>query len=108
MRGAGASVVTPHEAELAGASDESWLSAIGARGWLALMRDQNVRRRPLERRALIGSGIGAFICTAGEATAEETASAVLRLLRRMSNVAASERKPFIFAFGLSGGLRSIL
>ena len=107
MRAAGATVVTPYDAELAGVSDESWLTAIGPRGWLALMRDQNIRRRPLERRALAAAGVGAFVCTAGEATAEETTAAVIRLLRRMINVAVSETRPFICAFGLGGTLRAI-
>src|SRR5215475_9546581 len=59
MRRAGATVVTPYEAGLAGASDESWLAAIGERRWLALMRDQNIRRRLLERRALVAAQVGA-------------------------------------------------
>jgi hypothetical protein len=37
MREAGANVVTPFDAELVGATDESWLSAIGPGGWLALI-----------------------------------------------------------------------
>ena len=55
MRQAGATVVTPFEAGLAGAADESWLTTIGQRRWLALMRDQNIRRRLLERQALVAA-----------------------------------------------------
>ncbi len=107
MREAGAKVVTPYEEGLAGTTDESWLSAIGARHWLALMRDQNIRRRPLERRALVAAKVGAFVCIAGEATAEETSTAVISLLKKMINFASSERRPFICTFGLGASLRQI-
>ena len=107
MREAGASLVTPFEAGLAGSTDEQWLAAIGEKGWLALMRDQNIRRRALERRALVAAGVGAFVCTAGEATAGEVRAAVVALLPKMVNVAASEPRPFIFTFGLAGKLRQI-
>jgi len=101
MREAGANVVTPYDGGLAGSTDESWLAVIGYRRWLALLRDQNIRRRPLERRALVAAGVGAFICTAGEATAEEVTTVVLSLLEKMANVGVSERRPFIFTFGLA-------
>lgn len=107
MSEAGANVVTPYEVQLAGATDESWLSTIGARRWLALMRDQNIRRRPLERRALVSAKVGAFVCIAGEATADETATAVISLLKKMVNIASSERRPFICTFGLGASLRQI-
>ena len=107
MRQAGATVVTPFEAGLAGATDESWLTTIGQRRWLALMRDQNIRRRLLERQALVAAEVGAFVCVAGEATAEETASVVTSLLRKMARIATSERRPFIYTFGLAPTLRPI-
>jgi hypothetical protein len=107
MREAGSNVVTPYDGGLAGMTDESWLAAIGPRRWLALMRDQNIRRRPLERQALVAAKVGAFVCIAGEATAEETAIAVISLLKKMVNIASSERRPFICTFGLGGSLRQI-
>ena len=107
MRESGATVRTPYDDGLAGSSDESWLTTIGQRGWLAMMRDQNIRRRSLERRALVSAGVGVFVCTAGEATANETAAAVILLLRKMVNIGTSERRPFIYTFTLRGALRQI-
>jgi PIN like domain len=107
MREAGANIVTSFETGLAGSTDEKWLAAIGEKSWLALMRDQNIRRRSLERRALVAAGVGAFVCTAAEATAGEVRAAVTALLQKMVNVAVSEPRPFIFTFGLAGRLRQI-
>lgn len=107
MKSIGANVVTPYEVGLAGSPDESWLDAIGKQRWVALMRDQNIRRRPLERRALAAARVAAFVCIAGEATAEETALAVTSLLQKMANIAFSEHRPFIYTFGLGGSMRQI-
>ena len=107
MRAAGASVTTPYEAELAGSTDENWLVAVGERRWLALMRDQNIRRRALEKQALVSAEVGAFVCTAGEGAAGETTEAIVALLQKMVSIAASERRPFIYTFGLRGSLRQI-
>jgi hypothetical protein len=107
MRQAGASIVTPFDAGLAGATDDVWLSAIGRKHWLALMRDQNIRRRPLERQALVAAGVGAFVCIAGEATAVEITGTVVALLPKMMNVAITEPRPFIFTFGLGKKLRRV-
>ena len=107
MREAGAQVVTPYEGGLAGTTDESWLAHIGSRQWLALMRDQNIKRRALERRALVAAKVGAFVCTTGEATADEVTTVVLRLIKKMANIGVSEPRPFVYTFGLSGLLRQI-
>ena len=107
MREAGAQVVTPYEGGLAGSTDESWLAHIGSRRWLALMRDQNIKRRALERRALVSAKVGAFGCTTGEATADEVTAVVLKLIQKMVNIGVSEPRPFVYTFGLSGHLRQI-
>lgn len=107
MRGAGASVVTPYDGGLAGSTDESWLALIGSRRWIALMRDQNIRRRALERRALVSSKVGAFVCIAGEATADEVTAVILSLIKKMVNIGHSELRPFVYTFGLAGSLRQI-
>jgi hypothetical protein len=46
-----------------GLKDETWLRDVGRRGWVVLMKDDAIRRRPLERDALIGGGVRAFCLT---------------------------------------------
>lgn len=107
MREAGATVRHPGEAFPLGAHDKVWLSKCGTRGWIVLMRDQRIRRRPLELAALTGAGVAAFVCTAGQATAGETANTVTRLLPRFVNIVTSETKPLLYTFGLSGSLNRV-
>lgn len=99
MTAAGAQVRTPADLAGFGARDEQWLPLAAASGWLVLMRDQRVRYRELEKRALSQAGAGAFVFTGGQATAADTADTVCRLLRKFANVNRSERKPFLFSFG---------
>ena len=68
------------------------------------MRDKHVRRRPLELAALRAANVVAFVCTAGQATAEDTAGAVARLVHKFVNVSISEPRPCLYTFGLGGSL----
>jgi hypothetical protein len=68
------------------------------------MRDQRIRYRKLEKEALKAYGVGAFVFTGGQATASQTAVAVLERLDKMRALAVSERRPFLYTFGLYGPL----
>lgn len=46
--------------------DEKWLSEAGRRGWLVLTRDQNIRRRPDELKALRNAGVLLFCPDIGQ------------------------------------------
>lgn len=71
------------------------------------MRDQHVRRRPLELAALRDAEVAAFVLTTGQATANETVSVIERLLRKFANISVSEPKPFLYTFGLRGSLTRV-
>jgi hypothetical protein len=43
-----------------GSTDEEWLEIVGRNNWIALMRDQKIRRRRLETEALKTHGVAAF------------------------------------------------
>jgi hypothetical protein len=40
--------------------DRVWIREVGARGWLVITRDKNIRTRLAERRAIIESNVGCF------------------------------------------------
>lgn len=90
-----------------GTLDAEWLATCGNNGWIVLMRDKRVRHRPLELRSLMTSGVAAFVLTAGEATALETAATIGRIVQKMVNIAVSETRPFLYTFGLAGSLSRI-
>ena len=107
MRAAGANVRHAGEVVPRGAADEHYLGLCGANGWIFLTRDQKIRRRALEREALRLAGVATFACTAGQATAQETAQTIVPLLEKMASMAVSEPKPFLYTFGLTGRLSRV-
>lgn len=87
-----------------GAPDSVWLSHCGKHAYLALTRDQRIRYRPLEKLALIDHHVGCFTFTAGQATAAQCAARIVTLVPKMATIAASQPRPFLYTFGLTGGL----
>lgn len=90
-----------------GSHDDVWLAIVGQNGWVALMRDKRIRYRTLERRALILNRVGAFAFDGGQATAEATANRIVELLPKMSAIALSESRPFLFTFSLNGPISRV-
>jgi hypothetical protein len=104
---AGVSVRRPGVDIPFGATDETWLTAAGERGWIVLMRDQRVRHRTLEIQALRNANVGAFVLTAGQATARDTTTAVVGKMEKIINISKSERKRFLYTLGISGALSRV-
>jgi hypothetical protein len=72
-----------------GTADVDWLPKVGTRRWVLITKDQNIRKREIELRALQKSGVRAFVLTAGGLSGDDQARvfrealpAMLRLLRR--------------------------
>ena len=72
-----------------GLQDETWLRDVGERGWVVLMKDDAIRRRPAEREALIESGVRAFCLTNAQLRGEEQARRCVenrhRILRQLTH-----------------------
>ena len=69
--------------------------------------DESICSRTLSEelaRALRDAKVGAFVLTAGQATAEATAVVVLARLAKILNIFRSERKPFLYTLGMTGAL----
>jgi hypothetical protein len=90
-----------------GAPDDTWLAIAGRQGWLVLSRDQRVRHRALEILSLNEAEVGAFVLTAGQATAQATADVILSRLTKIVNISRSERKPFLYTLGVTGALSRV-
>jgi predicted nuclease of predicted toxin-antitoxin system len=87
------------------APDIEWLSVCGENNWVVLAKDKNIKKNPLEQRVLLNSGIAAFFLTSGEFKGEEMAQAIIKSLKRISNLIQSQRKPFIARINLNGTVK---
>lgn len=84
------------------AEDETWLADVGARDWLVITKDKNIRRRPLERRALERAKVGAFFVSGGNMTGTQMAALLEKQLMAMIRFAARTTRPFLAAVSDSG------
>ena len=107
LRAAGARLEHVRGAVPAGLPDAEWLAIAGRNGWIVLMRDQRIRYRTIERDALKRAAVGAFVFTGGQATARDTAEAIVPKLRKMGSIATSERKPFLYSLSARGSLTRV-
>lgn len=82
--------------------DAEWLALAGDRGWVVLMKDDAIRRRPAEIEALHAAGVRAFCLTnANLRAAEQTERFVANRHRIIQR--AAKPGPFIdgvYAHGL--------
>ncbi len=78
-----------------GLRDEVWLRDVGERGWVVLMKDDAIRRRPAERDALIAGGVRAFCLTNAQLRGEEQARRLVENRHRILRQAA-QPGPYIY------------
>jgi PIN like domain len=60
--------------------DEVWLAEAGQRGWVALTKDDNIRRRPLAINAIVRNQVRTLVLPTGSLAGQEMAEIVIRAL----------------------------
>jgi hypothetical protein len=83
--------------------DETWLRDVGEYGWVVLMKDDAIRRRPAERDALTAGGVRAFCLTNAQLRGEEQAR---RLVENRHRILRQARHPGPYIYGTGGMLRA--
>lgn len=89
------------------AADEEWLPEVGELGWLILTKDDKIRRRPVERDALLRSGARAFVLPSGNMSGSEMAATVVKSLPKIQRFVSKHQPPFIARITKSGDVRGI-
>jgi hypothetical protein len=91
--------------------DEAWLREAGRRSWVVLTKDERIRRKPGEQRAIVEFGARCFCLhpTAGM-RAEAMAEVLSRALPRMLAIAESEKRRggFLKVIDRRGRIRHLL
>ena len=78
-------------------ADEDWLIDAGVQGWVVLLKDDRIRRRPAERDALMDAKVRAFCLTSAQLPASEQTARFLGNLGRIRRQAA---KPGPYIYGV--------
>lgn len=97
-----------HHREFAGdAPDEDWISAVSRERWIAVTRDQNIRRKPNELAAIRASRAIIFVFTSGNLSAEDTASLLVRAHPRILHAARAAKRPALFSIRTDGSIGTL-
>jgi hypothetical protein len=84
--------------------DEEWLTRAGREGWVVLTKDKLIRKRPIERDALVGANVRAFVFTGGNMSGIEMAESIVGAIPRMLRIIAATPPPFIARITGSGAV----
>ena len=85
--------------------DERWLRDAGVEGWIVLMKDDAIRRRPAERDALTDAGVRAFCLTNAQLRAVQQTE---RFISNRHRIVQQARKPGPYIYGVyERGLRRL-
>lgn len=87
--------------------DDVWLKEVGKRHWVVLTRDKHIRRRPNELQAFRDNGVIAFVLTAGDASAADTAALVCGIYPKLIRKAQATKPPAMFSITLKGTIAKI-
>lgn len=77
--------------------DEVWLPEVTRRGWIILMKDDRVRMKPLERRALMRSKARCFCITTANMPGPDMAA---RFVKHKGGILRRARKPGPYVYGV--------
>lgn len=87
--------------------DPVWLERAGREGWLVLTKDKLIRKRPLERQALIEARVRAFVFSGGNMSGIEMAETIVGCAAKLLRVAAKTKPPFVARISGSGDVEII-
>jgi PIN like domain len=80
--------------------DRQWLTDAGRHGWVVLMKDDAIRRRPAERDALSEAKVRAFCLTNAQLRASEQSA---RFVGNMARILRQSQKPGPYIYGVYNG-----
>ena len=104
LEDASVAYVAHHQQFDSESSDVEWIREAGEQGWIAITRDQNIRRKPNELAAIRPSRAIIFVFTSGNLSAEDTARILLTALPRIYRSAAGARRPRLFSIRRDGSI----
>lgn len=84
------------------AQDAEWLIDVGSRGWVVLTKDKAIRKKPLERQAVIIAKVRIFSLPSGNYTGAEMTDILLANLLGIGRFLKKHKPPFIASVSKNG------
>jgi hypothetical protein len=88
--------------------DPVWLQEVGERGWVAVTRDKAIRRKPVERAAVIAGHLRLFVFNqARPMSALDYLDSLTSYWRRILEWSGENAGPAIILIGANGDFRAV-
>jgi hypothetical protein len=87
-----------------GTPDSEWIPFVATRGWVLLTLDAKLRYNKLERDAIMGSGLAAFVLVGGRRH-DEKAAVFLEARSRVERFLRRNEPPFIAKIYRDGSVK---
>ena len=87
--------------------DDTWLAAVGKKGWIVCSHDRKFHLLPAELAALQQHGVGCFYLWGANASPWEKARSFARAYDRILEAVANTPRPFVFQVSAMGTLRKV-
>jgi hypothetical protein len=84
--------------------DTEWLPEVGRKGWVVLMRDQKIGKRPLEFQALINGKVKAFVLVTGELPNKDNAQIFIKAMPAICTMVETNNFPFLAKVRTNGSV----
>lgn len=104
LRKAGEQVEIHDDHFATNAPDEVWLRTCGQKGWIVLTKDKMVRKRFIEKEAILQAGVRAFIFTGGSLHGSDIALILVAAIPEMKKLIARCPPPFIATVTKAGAV----
>jgi hypothetical protein len=104
LRKGGMRVESHHKRFRHNTLDEVWLTEVGEKKWIVLMRDKAIGRHLLELDALLDSKVKAFVISSKGLKDEESAALVIKALPKILTMITQNDFPFIAKLQKNGSV----
>ncbi len=90
------------------ATDTTWLTDVGRRGWIVLTKDKAIRRNALEREALVSSNVACFMLGRGDLSSDQMVTAFVAAMPRMQRVLRRSEPPLAASVSALGSVAVLM
>jgi hypothetical protein len=93
----------PHHRQFAhDATDEQWLGGVAGTGWHVVTRDQRIRYKLNELRAMVAARLHLFVFTQGGLTAAQTGDLLVRAYPAIVKAVRERPPPVVWSIRIDG------
>jgi len=88
-----------------GTPDETWLPAIGQKGWILLCKDRRIAKNTIEYTALMNAHVGAFFLVSANISGQQIIECVTKAIPAMMQIVRTQQKPFLAKIYKNGKMK---